>query len=127
MLTTVLLVAALAAPPGLELAVDVSRAPSLADGRRVLLEVTARNTGREEILFLPLALSLSFSGAGARLQAYDEGPPSRPIYFDLRRLAPGASTRVELVATWTDAKSWQLPAGGARTGPCPGREATLPP
>jgi hypothetical protein len=114
MQTVALLLALLAAPPpGLEIALDVSPAPPLADGRRALLVVTARNVGRENIVFLPHALSLTITGPGARLQRYDEGPPLAPIWFEPRTLAPGSSTRLELVATLTDS-AWQLSAGGGQ-------------
>jgi hypothetical protein len=107
-------VALLAAPPpGLEIALEVSAAPPLADGRRTVLVVTARNPGREAIVFLPQALSVTFTGPGARLQRFDEGPPLAPIWFEPRTLAPGSSTSLELVATLTDS-AWQLSAGGGQ-------------
>jgi hypothetical protein len=112
--TVALLVALLAAPPpGLEIALEASLAPPLPDGRRAMLVVTARNVGQGEIVFLPQALSLTFTGPGARLQRYDEGPPLPPIWFEPRTLAPGRSTRLELVATLTDT-AWQLSAGGGQ-------------
>lgn len=106
-----LVVALLAAPlPALEIAVDAAHPRALPDGQRVVLVVTARNAGREDVVFLPRAVSVTFTGAGARLQRYDEGPALPPLTFGARTVPRGASTTVEIVATPSDG-AWQVSAG----------------
>jgi hypothetical protein len=110
--------------PALEITADAAKARSLPDGRRVVLVVTAHNRGRDPLVFLPQAVSLVFTGEGARLQRYDEGPPLPSPCFEARTLPGGASTRLELIATPSDS-TWQMPAGGGQRAnwflPRPGR------